>query len=27
VSVNHLRGITGLEEFDPALFQQLIKED
>jgi hypothetical protein len=27
VSVNHLHGITGLEEFDPALFQQLIKED
>ena len=23
VSVNHLHGITGLEEFDPALFQQL----
>ncbi len=27
VSVNHLHGITGLEEFDPALFRQLIKED
>lgn len=27
VSVNHLHGITGLEEFDPALFNQLIKED
>ena len=27
VSVNHLRGITGLEEFDPALFQQLVKEN
>jgi hypothetical protein len=23
VSINHLHGITGLEEFDPALFQQL----
>jgi hypothetical protein len=27
VSVNHLHGITGLEEFDPVLFQQLIKEN
>ena len=27
VSVNHLRGITGLEEFDPALFHQIIKEN
>ena len=27
ISVNHLRGITGLEEFDPALFRQIIKED
>jgi len=26
VSVNHLHGITGLEEFDPDLFQQLSKE-
>jgi hypothetical protein len=25
VSVNHLHGITGLEEFDPELFQQLSK--
>ena len=23
ISVNHLHGITGLQEFDPALFQQL----
>ena len=27
VSVNHLHGITGLEEFDPALFRQIIRED
>ena len=26
VSVNHLHGITGLEEFDPVLFQKLSKE-
>jgi hypothetical protein len=26
ISANHLYGITGLEEFDPALYQQLIKE-
>ncbi len=25
VSVNHLHGITGLEEFDPALYQRLAK--
>lgn len=25
VSINHLHGITGLEEFDPELFQQLSK--
>lgn len=25
VSVNHLYGITGLEEFDPVLYQQLAK--
>jgi hypothetical protein len=25
VSVNHLHGITGLEEFDPDLYQKLIK--
>jgi len=25
ISVNHLHGITGLEEFDPALYQQLAK--
>jgi hypothetical protein len=25
VSVNHLHGITGLEEFDPALYKQLAK--
>ena len=25
ISVNHLHGITGLEEFDKALFQQLAK--
>ncbi len=25
VSVNHLHGITGLEEFDPELYQQLTK--
>jgi len=23
--MNHLYGITGLEEFDPALYQQLVK--
>jgi hypothetical protein len=27
VSANHLHGITGLEEFDPALYQRLIKGD
>ena len=27
VSVNHLHGITGLEEFDPALYQRLAKGD
>jgi hypothetical protein len=27
VSVNHLHGITGLEEFDPALYRQLVKAD
>lgn len=27
VSVNHLHGITGLEAFDPKLFQMLIKEN
>jgi hypothetical protein len=26
ISANHLHGITGLEEFDPVLYQQLIKE-
>ncbi len=26
ISANHLYGITGLEEFDPVLYQQLIKE-
>jgi len=26
VSTNHLYGITGLEEFDPVLYQQLIRE-
>ena len=25
VSVNYLHGITGLEEFDPALYQRLAK--
>jgi hypothetical protein len=25
ISVNHLHGITGLEEFDPALYQRLAK--
>jgi len=25
ISVNHLHGITGLEEFDPALYQQLAR--
>ena len=25
VSVNHLHGITGLEELDPALYQRLVK--
>ena len=25
ISANHLYGITGLEEFDPALYQQMIK--
>ncbi len=27
ISVNHLHGITGLQEFDPALYQQLAKEN
>jgi hypothetical protein len=27
VSVNHLHSITGLEEFDPALYQRLAKGD
>lgn len=27
VSVNHLHSITGIEEFDPALYQRLIKQD
>ncbi len=27
VSVNHLHGITGLEELGPALFQQLVNEN
>ncbi len=27
ISANHLYGITGLEEFDTALYQQLIKEN
>ena len=27
ISANHLHGITGLEEFDPALYQQLAKPD
>jgi hypothetical protein len=27
ISVNHLHGITGLEEFDPALFQRLANEN
>jgi hypothetical protein len=27
ISANHLYGITGLEEFDPALYQQLTKRD
>jgi hypothetical protein len=27
ISINHLRGIAGLEEFDPALYQQLTKGD
>ena len=25
ISVNHLHGITGLEELDPALYEQLAK--
>jgi hypothetical protein len=27
VSANHLHGIMGLEQFDPTLYQQLVKED
>ena len=27
VSVNHLHGITGLEELDPALYRELVKAD
>ena len=27
ISVNHLQSITGLEEFDPALYQRLVKGD
>ena len=27
VSVNHLHGITGLQEFDPALYQRLTNGD
>ena len=27
ISVNHLHGITGLEEFDPVLYRELTKED
>jgi hypothetical protein len=27
ISANHLYGITGLEEFDPALYKQLIKDN
>ncbi len=27
VSANHLHGITGLEEFDPALYQQLARKN
>ena len=27
VTVNHLHSITGLQLYDPALYQQLVKED